>query len=231
MRGGRRRGGARTGLVCRKGVKISLVPLFKSSARTGKIPSFDTTWRFDLPAAGLDHCGDSLLENDILAMRNLVNALEDAAEGSAVLDLRLERDLQREQIAVNEPAVHGLMAELSAETVETIVGETVVPFTRSLDAALPGENIVFCMYSVEKNLWVSVNRDPGGQEFVSWATTEPLSRRAAALRAIARISARPAESDVVSLSGVDGGVGDTEPKSDPGSAEAGASEPGWRVNF
>mgnify|MGYP003674928449 CR=1 FL=1 len=78
-------------------------------------------------------------------MRNLVNALEEAAEGSAVLDLRIGRDLQREQIAVTEPAIHGLMAELSAETVENIVGEMVVPFTRSLDAGLPGENIVFCI--------------------------------------------------------------------------------------
>ncbi len=166
-------------------------------------------------------------------MRNLVNALEEAAEGSAVLDLRIGRDLQREQIAVTEPAIHGLMAELSAETVENIVGEMVVPFTRSLDAGLPGENIVFCMYSVEKNLWVSVNRDPDGKEFVSWAETEPLSRRAAALRAIARISARPSGSDVVSLSGIDGGVGEPEPepKSASGAADTDASEPGWRVNF
>lgn len=184
-----------------------------------------------MQAAGQDFQGDSLGENDILAMRNLVNALEGATEGSAVLDLRIGRDLQREQIAVNEPAVHGLMAELSAETVENIVGEMVVPFTRSLDAGLPGENIVFCMYSREKNLWVAVDRDADGQEFVSWAATEPLSRRAAALRAIARISARPSESDVVSLKGVEGGVDDHAPDAESDAGEPGASEPAWRVNF
>jgi hypothetical protein len=170
--------------------------------------------------------GDSLDENDILAMRNLVNAMENSAEGSAVLDLRVGRDLQGEQIVVNEPTAHGLMAELSAQTVETIVGELVVPFTRSLDAALPGENIVFSMYSGEKNLWVSVQRDANGEEFVSWAATEPLSRRAAALRSIAGISTRRRDSDIVSLPGVDDGAHESESEPDSGS-----SQPGWRVNF
>lgn len=168
--------------------------------------------------------GMVLSDNDILAMRNLVSALEEAADGSSVLDLRLGRDLEKEQIVVKESAGYGLMAELSAESIETIVGEMVVPFTRSLDAALPGENIVFSMFSAEKNLWVSVQRDPDGREFVSWAATEPLSRRAAALRAIAGISARASDSDVVTLPVVDGGVQETE--RDPGS-----SQPGWRVNF
>lgn len=168
--------------------------------------------------------GVRLGENDILAMRNLVSALEESAEGSSVLDLWLGRDLEKGQIAVKGPVTHGLMAELSSESIENIVGEMVVPFTRSLDAALPGENIVFSMFSGEKNLWVSVQRDPDGQEFVSWAATEPLSRRAAALRSIAGISARSAESDVISLSEIDGGIQETEPNS-------ASSEPGWRVNF
>lgn len=173
-----------------------------------------------------------LSENDILNLRNLVSALEGSAEGSAVLDLRLGRDLEKEQIVVKETATHGLMAELSAESIENIVGEMVVPFTRSLDAALPGENIVFSMFSGEKSLWVSVHRDPDGREFVSWAATEPLSRRAAALRAIAGISARSSDSDVVTLAGVDGGgqKAGQEAGQETGQ-ERGSSQPGWRVNF
>ena len=78
-------------------------------------------------------------------MRHLVSALEESAGGSSVLDLRLGCDLQTELAGQDEPAPHGLMAELSPETIENIVGEMIVPFTRSLDAALPGENIVFSM--------------------------------------------------------------------------------------
>lgn len=164
-------------------------------------------------------------DNDILVMRKLVSALESAPEGSAILDLQLGRDLRSQQIAVNDVAVHGLMAELSAETIENIVGETVVPFTRSLDAVLPGENIVFSMYSGDKKLWVSVQRDSSGQEFVSWAASEPLSRRAAALRSIARISTTRSDSDVVSLSGADDGTAEGAEQ------VSGAPQPGWRVSF
>lgn len=168
--------------------------------------------------------GMALGENDILAMRNLVSALEVSVEGSSVLDLRLGRDLEEKQIVIKGPATHGLVAELSDESIENIVGEMVIPFTRSLDAALPGENIVFSMYSSEKNLWVSVQRAADGREFVSWASTEPLSRRAAALRAIAGISARSSDSDVVTLQDVQSSPQETE-------LESGESQPGWRVNF
>ena len=157
-------------------------------------------------------------------MRHLVSALEESAGGSSVLDLRLACDLQDKLTVENEPARHGLMAELSSETIENIVGEMIVPFTRSLDAALPAENIVFSMYSGEKDRWVAVQRASDGQEYVSWAATEPLARRAAALRAIAGISARRPGSEVVSLSGMDAGAGDTE-------AEPGTVQPGWRVSF
>ena len=79
-------------------------------------------------------------------MRHLVSELEESAGGSSVLNLRLACDLQDKLAVENEPARHGLMAELSAETIENIVGEMIVPYTRSLDAALPVENIVFSMY-------------------------------------------------------------------------------------
>lgn len=191
---------------------------------TGKRNELITFRRYGFRDASLKDSGGSLGDNDILAMRNLVSALEEAAEGGPVLDLRLGRDLQNEGIVVNDPVTRGLMAELSAETVENIVGEMVVPFTRSLDASLPGENIVFSMYSAEKNLWVSVQRGPNGQEFVAWAATEPLSRRAAALRALAGISAGSAGMDVVSLPGVESDIQDPE-------ADSGTSQPAWRVNF
>jgi len=165
-------------------------------------------------------------EKDILAMSHLVSALEESAGGSSVLDLRLACDLQDKLAVENEPARHGLMAELSAETIENIVGEMIVPYTRSLDAALPAENIVFSMYSREKNRWVAVQRATDGQEYVSWATTEPLARRAAALRAIAGISAGRSGSEVVSLSGMDADADSGDPE-----AESRVSQPGWRVSF
>jgi hypothetical protein len=157
-------------------------------------------------------------------MRHLVSALEQSAAGSSVLDLRLGRDLQNELTVEDEATRHGLMAEMSAETIKNIVGEMIVPFTRSLDAVLPGENIVFSMYSGEKSRWVAVQRNSDGQEYVSWAATEPLARRAAALRAIAGISTRRTDSAVVSLAEMDCSTEDVE-------ADSGTSQPAWRVGF
>lgn len=168
-------------------------------------------------------------------MRKLVSTLETSAEGSSVLDLELKCGLDLE--TPSGSAGVGLETEFSPETIEIIVGEMVTPFTRSLDAALPGENIVFSMYSTNKNLWVSVHRDPDSQEFVSWAATEPLSRRAAALRGHASISAAGAKTDALSVLKTEAGLpaADDRVSEDseiqPQPLEAGSELPDWRVQF
>jgi hypothetical protein len=176
-------------------------------------------------------------EIDILEMRKLVSALETSAQGSPVLDLELKCEFEQEGPAGNRTAGMGLEAELAPETIEIILGEMVTPYTRSLDSALPGEDIVFSMYSAAKNLWVSVHRDANGREFVSWAATEPLSRRAAALRGFASISTDGAKAEAVSLLKTEVGI-NLERGADSGSLEVSSrhletdtGQPGWRVRF
>jgi hypothetical protein len=174
---------------------------------------------------------------DFLDMRRLVSALETSAQGSSVLDLELKCSFESEISAVNAGSVSGLGAEFAPETIEIILGEMLTPFTRSLDSALPGENIVFSMYATTKKLWVSVHRDPEGREFVSWAATEPLSRRAAALRGFARISAEGTGAEPVSMLRPEVGL-PPEPD-DPAKrhdiqapqVDADTAHPDWRVRF
>ena len=122
-------------------------------------------------ARGVLLSGDGLADIDILEMRKLVSALETSAQGSSVLDLEVKCGLDPDLPAASGGV--GLETEFLPETIEIILGEMVTPFTRSLDAALPGENIVFSMYSTNKNLWVSVHRDQAGREFVSMIATGP----------------------------------------------------------
>lgn len=147
-----------------------------------------------------------LLDADILEMRKLVGALETSDHGSPVLDLEIKCSLDLESAGQAGTSSTGLEAEFTTETIEIILGEMVTPYTRSLDAALPGENIVLSMFSSAKGLWVSVHRDSKGNEFVSWAATEPLSRRAAALRGYARISTGPDKVEAVSVLKLEAGL-------------------------
>lgn len=170
-------------------------------------------------------------------MRKLVSALETSAKGSSVLDLELKYGLDMEMYRDSTVSGAGLESELSPETVEIILGEMVTPFTRSLDAALPGENIVFTMFSAVKKLWVSVHRDADGKEFVSWAATEPLSRRAAALRGYASISTGDGKAETIAVLKTEAGLPATggenpdEVEIQPRQADAGAEQSDWRVQF
>ena len=181
--------------------------------------------------------GDGLAEIDILEIRKLVSALETSAQGSPVLDLELKCEFDLETPAGHDAVGAGLEAELAPETIEIILGEMVTPYTRSLDSALPGENIVFSMYSTNKNLWVSVHRAPDGKEFVSWAATEPLSRRAAALRGFASISTEGAKVEAVSLLRTEVGIAAAQDElpdtreDHSRQREAGAGQSDWRVSF
>lgn len=123
-------------------------------------------------------------DGDAQVISKLIQALEAADKGDSVLDLRLSRCPGIESPKHVGAGDSALLADFKTETVEDILGEMVSPFTRSLDACLPGENIVFSMFSERRNSWVAVDRDSDGNEWVSWASTETLARRAAALRRI-----------------------------------------------
>ena len=71
----------------------------------------------------------------------------------------------------------------SCEVAGELLDDRPPTFTRPLDAALPGENIVLATYSGKRGQWAAVQRETDGREFMSWAATEALARRAAALEA------------------------------------------------
>jgi hypothetical protein len=120
------------------------------------------------------------------------------------------------------------------------------PFTRTLDAAIPGENIVLATYSDKRGQWAAVQREADGREFMSWAATEALARRAAALQAFSARQTEPAEDEFITVASL---VNENpapkmkaselmanEPKSDEPVVEkimrkARPDAPEWRIKF
>jgi hypothetical protein len=175
-----------------------------------------------------------LADDDFLAVHKLLNALEDSDRGNSALDLRISQCLDADSDVHVSTADAALTAELAPETVDLILGEVVAPYTQSLDARIPSENIVFSMYSARRRQWVSVHRDEDGKEYVSWAATEPLARRAAALRGLKGIFAGNREGAVLDL--VKAGDGSRVGPPAPGvpaedDLEPAADRPAWKVSF
>lgn len=178
--------------------------------------------------------GGNLVEDDFLTARDLVSALESAETGEPSLDLRIRHGIPGAQVRVAATDA-AITAELSRDSVEAILGDMVSPYSRSLDASLPDENIVFAMYSREKERWVAVHRDAAGREYVSWAATEALARRAAAVRGLAGMRAgKPVDADVVPFISADDEMRSVPPEPRTGSAEEtleNAHQPAWKVSF
>lgn len=118
-------------------------------------------------------------------LATLLPVLEKADRGSARLDLLIgylvdaasPDDLRRIELFREDGYLPDRIAELT--------GFVPMPYTTSLDAALPGENIVLAMYSAARGRWAAIHRRSDGEEDMAWGATEALARRAAALRAIA----------------------------------------------
>ncbi len=83
----------------------------------------------------------------------------------------------------------GKMIELFVEegypwdVISELLDEDLPAYTTSLDAALPGENVVLSAYSKRRRQWVAVHRAGTGEQVSAWAATECLARRLAGLQA------------------------------------------------
>jgi hypothetical protein len=64
------------------------------------------------------------------------------------------------------------------------IPEDVPHYTTSVDASVPGENIVSVQLEESSGRWIAVNRGPDGRLYIGGGNTEPLARRVAGLRAI-----------------------------------------------
>jgi hypothetical protein len=63
------------------------------------------------------------------------------------------------------------------------VPDWVPHYTSSVDAAIPGENIVSVQLEETSGRWIAVNRGEDGRLYIGSGNTEPLARRGAGLRA------------------------------------------------
>ncbi len=115
-------------------------------------------------------------------VENLIRTIETAEEGSRRLDsvvsyLLGEGDADTDAI-IDLLVDEGYPLEVSSEVLD---GDA-PPFSTSLDAKLPGENVVLIMYASRKGQWMAIHRSSDGKDSVAWARTECLARRAAALK-------------------------------------------------
>ena len=68
----------------------------------------------------------------------------------------------------------------------------VPPFTGSLDARVPSENVVLSHYMPELKKWYVASQASDGRVFTGLGNTEPLGRRAAGLRTLEHLEKRAA---------------------------------------
>lgn len=109
--------------------------------------------------------------------------LKSAREGGLKLDTVLAYAVASADLRTE--TLRDVMTEgsFSWEVASELLDDRLPPFTRPLDAALPGENIVLATYSDKRGQWAAVQRETDGREFMSWTATEALARRTAALEA------------------------------------------------
>ncbi|NQU71208.1 MAG: hypothetical protein HQ514_11700 [Rhodospirillales bacterium] len=121
----------------------------------------------------------------------LLVSLSDAEEGGLKLDTLVAYALAGADLRTE--TLRDVMTEgsFSLDVAGELLDDRPPPFSRTLDAAIPGENIVLATYSNKRNQWAAVQREADGREFMAWAATEPLARRVAALQAYSERQAEP----------------------------------------
>lgn len=131
---------------------------------------------------------------DEMTIDDLIGVLERAPAGSRDLDRRIAALLGL-PIGESEQMVKLLQFEgYSWDVISELVQSQNPCFSSALDACIPGENIVLAMQSTKRGQWAAIHRSVGGAEFVAWAATEALARRAAALKGLRSVSAFEAKS-------------------------------------
>lgn len=120
---------------------------------------------------------------------DLIGALERAPDGGTDLDRRIAFQLGL-PIGESDQMIKLLLFEgYGWDVISELVQSENPCFTTAVDARIPGENIVLSMLSTKRGgQWAAIHRSVGGTDFMAWAATEPLARRAAALRGLRAVS-------------------------------------------
>ncbi|RDE06790.1 hypothetical protein [Sphingomonas aracearum] len=77
-----------------------------------------------------------------------------------------------------------------ARTAKTKALRVAPPFTGSIDAKVPAENVELSHYLAETRRWIAYSKASDGKVFFGDGATEPLARRAAGLRTLAHLEGR-----------------------------------------
>tara|TARA_R110002167_G_scaffold38492_2_gene119933 strand:+ start:249 stop:809 length:561 start_codon:yes stop_codon:yes gene_type:complete len=153
------------------------------------------------PAAS-DSRGGGLSNEDVLP------TLQRATCGNRRLDLMIAFALGRVQIDSAVVLRLLLDSDSGQEQLGALLDDSCPPYTTSLDASLPQENIILALYQPQKQIWTAVHRSPSGGDVVGTGASEVLARRIAVLKAMASTrdpAPEPSERDIPRISQEPGG--------------------------
>lgn len=128
---------------------------------------------------------------DAITLRKLAPFLAGARAGSRKLDMIIAYVLAGMSEETRRRVDLMLEGQFSWDVVSDLFPDEAPRYTTSLDAAVPGENVVFAMHEAERHRWVAIHRTAGGEEIVARGASEALARRGAGLKALAD-AAQPA---------------------------------------
>ena len=117
-----------------------------------------------------------------LTLHDMVPTLQGASTGSRRLDLMIGFALGQVEVASGAILRMLLDSDLGPDHLTALVDGDCPPYTTSLDAALPDENIILALYQPQRQCWTAVHRE-GEADVVATGANEVLARRAAALKA------------------------------------------------
>ena len=124
---------------------------------------------------------------DSSAVDDVLDLLEFSEQGSRKLDCMIACCLSMvdpELSVATQAMLDALIAGegFSQDVIGEFLNGAVAPYTRSLDARIPGESIVLVIRSSKRGQWAAVHKAADGKEYQVWAHTEILARRMAGLR-------------------------------------------------
>lgn len=171
---------------------------------------------------------------DFKLLAKVISSLGKAPEGGEDIDIRISVALG--ELRSGSAKLLRLFVEEGYDwtVISSLLDEQVPPYTTSLDASVPGENIVGVLFSRKRGRWAAIHRGPDSrEEGPVWAATEALARRAAGLAGIMSQErmgrgrqAQPELPDKPPREAADepAGAGGTEP-------EAEEELPDWKILF
>lgn len=122
---------------------------------------------------------------DYKLLVKVISSLGEAPQGGEDMDIRVSVALGEMQSGSAKLLRLFVEEGYDWSVISSLLDEQVPPYTTSLDAGVPGENIVGVLFSRKRRHWAAIHRGPDGrEEGPVWAASEALARRAAGLAGV-----------------------------------------------